>query len=39
MTIVVFSALTLTPAGIDFSSQIMTSVDIRFWRLKSIPAL
>ena len=26
-------------AGIDFSRQNVTSVDVRFWRLKSIPAL
>ena len=26
-------------AGIDFSRQNLTSVDDRFWRLKSIPAL
>ena len=26
-------------AGIDFSRQNLTSVDVRFWRLKSIPAL
>ena len=26
-------------AGIDFSRQDLTSVDVRFWRLKSIPAL
>ena len=25
--------------GIDFSRQNLTSVDVRFWRLKSIPAL
>ena len=25
--------------GIDFSRQNMTSVDVRFWRLKSIPTL
>ena len=24
-------------AGIDFSRQNLTSVDVRFWRLKSIP--
>ena len=26
-------------AGIDFSRQNLTSVDVRIWRLKSIPAL
>ena len=26
-------------AGIDFSRQNLTSVDVRFWRLKSIPTL
>ena len=26
-------------AGVDFSRQNLTSVDVRFWRLKSIPAL
>ena len=26
-------------AGIDFSRQSLTSVDVKFWRLKSIPAL
>ena len=26
-------------AGIDFSRQNLTSVDVRFWRLKSITAL
>ena len=26
-------------AGIDFRRQNLTSVDVRFWRLKSIPAL
>ena len=26
-------------AGIDFSRQNLTSVDVRFWPLKSIPAL
>ena len=26
-------------AGIDFSRQNLTSVDVRFWRLKSTPAL
>ena len=26
-------------AGIEFSRQNLTSVDVRFWRLKSIPAL
>ena len=26
-------------AGIDFSRQNLTSVDVSFWRLKSIPAL
>ena len=26
-------------AGIDFSRQNLTSGDVRFWRLKSIPAL
>ena len=26
-------------AGIDFSRQNLTSVDVLFWRLKSIPAL
>ena len=26
-------------ASIDFSRQNVTSVDVRFWRLKSIPAL
>ena len=26
-------------AGIDFSCQNLTSVDVRFWRQKSIPAL
>ena len=26
-------------AGIDFSRQNLTSVDVRFWHLKSIPAL
>ena len=25
--------------GIDFSCQNLTSADVRFWRLKSIPAL
>ena len=34
-------SLTFNPysAGIDFSRQNLTSVDVRFWRLKSIPAL
>ena len=34
-------AFNLNPysAGIDFSRQNLTSVDVRFWRLKSIPAL
>ena len=26
-------------AGIDLRRQNLTSVDVRFWRLKSIPAL
>ena len=26
-------------AGIDFSRENLTSTDVRFWRLKSIPAL
>ena len=26
-------------AGIDFGRQNLTSVDVRFWRLKSTPAL
>ena len=26
-------------AGTDFSRQNLTSVDVRFWRLNSIPAL
>ena len=26
-------------AGIDVSRQKLTSVDVRFWRLKSIPTL
>ena len=26
-------------AGIDFRRQSLTSTDVRFWRLKSIPAL
>ena len=26
-------------AGIDFRRKILTSVDVRIWRLKSIPAL
>ena len=26
-------------AGIDFSRQNLTSTDVRFWRLKSVPAL
>ena len=26
-------------AGIDFICQNLTSVDVRFWRLKSIPAM
>ena len=26
-------------AGIDLSRHTLTSVDVRFWRLKSIPAL
>ena len=26
-------------AGIDFGRQNLKSVDVRFWRLKSIPAL
>ena len=26
-------------AGIDFRRQILTSTDVRIWRLKSIPAL
>ena len=26
-------------AGVDFSRQNLTSADVRFWRLKSIPAL
>ena len=26
-------------AGIDFRRQNLTFVDVRFWRLKSIPAL
>ena len=25
-------------AGVDFSRQTLTSVDVRFWRLKSTPA-
>ena len=32
------SKLTIT-AGIDFSRQNLTSVDVKFWRPKSIPAL
>ena len=31
--------LLLYSAGIDFSRQNLTSTDVRFWRLKSIPAL
>ena len=31
--------LNLYSAGIDFSRQNLTSVDVRFWQLKSIPAL
>ena len=30
-------ALTLNNAGIDINCQNQTSVDVRFWRLKSIP--
>ena len=26
-------------AGTDFSRQNLTSLDVRFWRLKSVPAL
>ena len=26
-------------AGLDFSRQNLTSTDVRFWRLKSVPAL
>ena len=26
-------------AGTDFRRQNLTSIDVRFWRLKSIPAL
>ena len=26
-------------AGIDFGRQNLTSVDVKYWRLKSIPAL
>ena len=26
-------------AGIEFSRQNLTTTDVRFWRLKSIPAL
>ena len=26
-------------AGIDISRQNLTSIDVRFWQLKSIPAL
>ena len=26
-------------AGIDFNRQNLTSIDVRFWRLKPIPAL
>ena len=35
------AAMVLNPysSGIDFSRQNMTYVDVRFWRLKSIPAL
>ena len=35
------AVFTINPysAGIDFSRQNLTSVDVRFWRLKSIPAL
>ena len=35
------AVLALNPysAGIDFSRQILTFVDVRFWRLKSIHAL
>ena len=38
MTTVVFSAWALQ-RGIDFSRQDLTSVDVRSWRLKSIPVL
>ena len=36
-----FSVVRVNPysAGIDFRRQNLTSVDVRFWRLKSIPAL
>ena len=37
----IFQRFMINPysAGIDFSRQNMTSVDVIFWRLKSIPAL
>ena len=36
-----FSVVRVNPysAGIDFSRQNLASVDVRLWRLKSIPAL
>ena len=41
VSIVIIRALGVNPysAGIDFSRQNLTSADVRFWRLKSIPAL
>ena len=33
------SPFTPYSAGIDFSRHNLPSVDVRFWRLKSIPAL
>ena len=36
-----YADTTLNPwsAGIDFSRQNLTSIDVRFWRLRSIPAI
>ena len=40
-SVLVMTAKKLNPysAGIDVSRQNLTSVDVRFWRLMSIPAL
>ena len=35
----IFQCFNPYSAGTDFSRQNLTSVDVRFWRLKSIPAL
>ena len=37
--IIIMAILNPYSAGIDFSRQSLTSVDVRLWRLKSIPAL